>query len=58
MLKLAKSAKGHFVMLIEIVVHLIRVNPSQLVLCLSSVPFSQNASERNHKPKHKEMDTF
>ena len=30
MLKLARSAKGHFVKLIEIVVHLIRVNPGHM----------------------------
>ena len=30
MLKLARRAKGHFVMLIEISVHLIRINPGHV----------------------------
>ena len=30
MLKLVRSAKGHFVTLIEIIVHLIRVSPGDM----------------------------
>ena len=46
MLKLARRARGHFVTLIEIRVHLIRVKPGHISLCMETPCLCQSEEHK------------